>query len=67
MIVEKRKPGRPKKATPPVRFVPIGVPSSCKAELDDIKDELSDRLGFTVSTGDAIRYLIRYYNGPSGR
>jgi len=67
MITEKRKPGRPKKVTPPTRFIPIGIPAECKADLEEIRDELANRFGFSVSLGDAIRYLVRYHNGPAAR
>lgn len=66
MMIEKRKPGRPRKVISPIKSIPISVPSSCKVELDKIKEELSDRLGFAVSNGDAILYLIHNRKNSSG-
>jgi hypothetical protein len=52
-----KRVSRPKKPEPST-YVTINVPARCKIELDDIRHQISERLGFGISYSDAILYLI---------
>lgn len=53
-----KRVSRPKKPEP-TTYVTINVPARCKIELDEVRYQMSERLGFGVSYSDAILYLIK--------
>ena len=62
----RNKVGRPLKNGVSVSYyVTINVPDTCKAELDAIRIEISDKFGFGISYADTIRYLVKNYTNNS--